>query len=112
MYAPRFEADAVVHGSANSLLATEMALRRLNRAVTQKEMDLVQLASGLAAQAGASPPEVMRGKLINGCPFGAFFHDMSHNPLRYTISPSFSAAANATGTRDLHSVPRMRAMSQ
>lgn len=37
----RFDADTVVHGAANSLLATEIALRCLNRDVPEQELDLV-----------------------------------------------------------------------
>lgn len=63
--------------------------------MAEQKLDLVQFPSGIAAQAGAGPTEVMRSQLINGCSFGAVLHDVPHNPLRHTISPSLARAANA-----------------
>ena len=51
----RFDADAVVHRSANSLLAAEITLRRLDGDMAQQELDLLQLSSRFATQAGAGP---------------------------------------------------------
>jgi len=88
------DSDPVVDGISKMLLAAKVPLGRLDGDVPQQELDLVQFASGFAAQAGASPSEVMWGKPINGRFLGAVLHDMPHNPLRYTISPSLSGAAN------------------
>jgi hypothetical protein len=88
------DADLVVDGVSETLLAAKISLGRLHGDVPQQELDLVQFASGVPAQAGAS--EVMRGKLLNGCSFGAVLHNMPHNPLRHTVSPSLARAANAT----------------
>ena len=41
---------SVVYRSANSLLATEITLRRLDGDMTQEELDLVQISSGFATQ--------------------------------------------------------------
>lgn len=88
-------ADLVVNGVSKMLLAAEISLGRLHGDMPKQKLDLVQFTSGIAAQSGTSPPEVMRGKFINGCPLGAVLHDMPHNPFRYTISPSLSGPANA-----------------
>jgi hypothetical protein len=41
----RLNADAVVHGSADPLFTTEVPLCGLNRHVSEKELDLLQLAT-------------------------------------------------------------------
>ena len=41
----RFNADMVVDGSADSLLATEITFSRLHRNVSEKELDLLQFSS-------------------------------------------------------------------
>lgn len=58
-------------------------------------MDLVQFPSGIAAQAGASPPEIVRGQIFNGCLFCVVLYDMPHDPLRYAGSPGLACATNA-----------------
>jgi hypothetical protein len=60
------DSDPVVDGISKMLLAAKIPLGRLDGDVPQQELDLVQFASGFAAQAGASPSEVMWGKPING----------------------------------------------
>lgn len=62
--------------------------------MAQQELDLVQFASGIAAQVGARPSDVVRGKLLNGCSFGAVLYNVPQNPLCHTISPSLARAAN------------------
>jgi hypothetical protein len=41
----RFDADVVVHGSANPLLAPEIAFSCLHGHVAEKELDLIQFSS-------------------------------------------------------------------
>jgi hypothetical protein len=47
------DADPIVHGVSKTLLAAKIPLGRLDGDVAQQELDLVQFASGIAAQAGA-----------------------------------------------------------
>jgi hypothetical protein len=54
-----------------------------------------QFPSGVAAQTSASPAEVMRGQVFNGCPSGAFLDDVPYDPLRYAVSRGFACAAHA-----------------
>ena len=76
------------------LLAAKIPLGRLDGDVPQQELDLVQFASGFAAQAGAGPSEVMWGKPINGRFLGAVLHDVPYAPLRYACSPRLARPAN------------------
>jgi hypothetical protein len=78
-----------------TLLAAKVFLGRLDRDMAEQKLDLVQFPSGVAAQTGASPTEVMRGQIFNGCPSGAFFDDVPYDPLRYAVSPGFACAAHA-----------------
>ena len=63
--------------------------------MAEQKLDLVQFPSGVAAQAGARPTEVMRSYIFNGCSFGAVLDDVPHYPLRHTLSPGLARAANA-----------------
>ena len=55
-----FDADVVVHGSANPLLAAKIAFSCLHRNVTEKELDLIQLSTRCMAQLRARTPQIMR----------------------------------------------------
>lgn len=49
----RFDADAIVYGSADPLLAAEVAFGSLHRNMSKQELDLVQFSSGGMAQFSA-----------------------------------------------------------
>jgi len=51
----RREWQAIIHGSAEILLASDVAFGCLNGSVSEKKLDLFQLAAGGVAQAGARP---------------------------------------------------------
>ena len=59
----RFNAQAVVDGVPELLLSPEVALGRLDRDVTEQELDLIQFDAGKMAETGAGAPQVMRGSL-------------------------------------------------
>ena len=50
---------AIVHSSAQILLASDVAFRGLNGSVAEQELDLFQFTSRSMAQAGACPPQVV-----------------------------------------------------
>ena len=56
----RFDTDAIVHGSANPLLAAKIAFGCLHGDVTEKELDLLQLSTRSVAQLRAGTPQIMR----------------------------------------------------
>ena len=56
----RFDADAVVHGSSDPLLAPEITFGCLHRNVSEKKLNLVQFSAGCMAQLRARTPEIMR----------------------------------------------------
>ena len=89
------DADTVIDRILKTLLATKIPLGRLDGDVAQQELDLVQFPSGIAAQARASPSEIMRGQIINARFPGTVLYDMPYDPLRYSGSPGLACAANA-----------------
>jgi hypothetical protein len=56
----RFDADVVVHSSANPLLAAEIAFSCLHGNVTEQELDLFQFSTRSMAQLRARTPQIMR----------------------------------------------------
>ena len=64
--------------------------------MAQQKLDLIQLPSGVAAQAGAGSTEVMRGKVFNGRFYGAFFYDVPNDPFGYAVSPGLASSANTS----------------
>ena len=54
------QADAIVDSIPDSLLATKVALRRLDAHVTEQKLNLLKFATCLMAKAGTGPPQVMR----------------------------------------------------
>jgi hypothetical protein len=56
----RFNAQPVVHGVSESLLAPEVTLGRLNRNVPKEELDLVQFTAGQMTQPGTRAPQIVR----------------------------------------------------
>jgi hypothetical protein len=62
---PWFDSQSVVHRNPELLLASEVALSRLDRDVTEQELDLIQFAAREVAQSGARAPQVVRGQLVD-----------------------------------------------
>ena len=54
----RFDAQPVVHSDAELLLASEVALSRLDRHVAEQELDLIEFAAGDVAQPGTGAAEI------------------------------------------------------
>ena len=50
-----FDADPVIHGGTNALLAAEVSLRRLNGDVPEKELNLFQFTARSVAQSSTGP---------------------------------------------------------
>ena len=105
------DADQVVDRVSKTLFSAKMLLGRLHGHVAQQELNLAQLPSGIAAQAGTSPSKVVRCELINSRFLGAVLHDVPHYPLRHTISPGLARATNApkhaTSTQFCRRKPRV-----
>jgi hypothetical protein len=79
--AVRLDANSVIDCILKTLLTTEVPLGRLDGDMAEQKLDLVQFPSGIAAKACASPPEIMRGEVLNARFPGAVLDDMPHDPL-------------------------------
>ena len=93
----RFDADVVVHRSADPLLAAEVAFFCLHGNVPEKELNLVQFSARCAAQLRARTPQIM-GRYLGNSEFrGVLFYDMPDYSFRYAVTPVF---ARPTDTSD------------
>src|SRR5688500_3045600 len=75
-----FDSQSVVHGSPELLLASEVALGRLNRDVPEQELNLVQFATREMAQTGTSASEVVGCQLVDAGPSGGGAHSGRNEP--------------------------------
>ncbi len=91
----RFDANSVVHGGRNALSASQVALRRLDRDMAEKKLDLLQLATSSAAQTRAGSPHIMRREPRYPDCLGKFLDHMPNDLLADTISPDLSCRAYA-----------------
>ena len=91
-----FDTDAVVHGSANPLLASEAAFGCLHRDMPEKELNLVQLSARGMAQLRARTPQIMRRYLGKAEFPRVLLHDMPDYPFRYAITPVFTCPTDTS----------------
>jgi hypothetical protein len=61
----RFDSQAVVHGHPELLLASEVALRRLDGDMAQEELDLVKFATRQMAQTGTGASQIVQSELVD-----------------------------------------------
>jgi len=92
----RFDADVVIHGTVDPLLAAEIVFSCLHGNVPEKELDLIQLSTRCMAQLRARPPEIMRRH--SGKPEfpSVLFHHMPNNPFRYAVTPVFACPTDTS----------------
>ena len=60
----RFDSDSIIDRRSNALLAAQVAFCRLDRNVSQKELDLFQLSSRGVAEPGTGPTKVMWSQFL------------------------------------------------
>ena len=89
----RREWQAIIHGSAEILFASDIALGSLNGCVSEKKLDLFQLAAGGVAQSGARPPQVVRGERLYIRSARARLHYVPNNVLCDAIAPNRAVLA-------------------
>ena len=92
----RFDADVVVHGFANPLLAAKIALGRLHGDMSEKELDLLQFSTRGVAQLRARTPEIMRCYLDKSEFPRVLFHNVPDYSFRYPITPVFACATHTS----------------
>jgi hypothetical protein len=60
-----FDADPIVHGAAELLLASQVPFRRLDGDVTQEKLDLLEFTAGEVTQARSRSPQVVWRQLLD-----------------------------------------------
>src|SRR5947209_2971407 len=91
----RFNAQSIVHCSPELLLASEVALRRLDKDVAEQELDLIQFTAGEVAQTSAGTTQVVRGKVVDprACRGGS--DDIPEHLRRHAVAPDASGLVNS-----------------
>lgn len=91
----RFDTDAVVHGTADSLFTAQVPLRSLDRNVSKKELDLFQLTSCGMTQFRAGSAEVMRRELRHADFPNVVLHHVLDHPFGHALTPMPACATGA-----------------
>lgn len=76
----RLNTNAVVHGSANPLLASGVPFGCLHGYVPEKELNLVQFSAGCMAQLRARAPQIVRRQLGQAELSRVLLYDMPNKP--------------------------------
>jgi hypothetical protein len=85
----------IVYGSPDSLLATQIALRRPYGNVARKKPNLLQLTSRRVTEPSARSPQVVRRKLGDSRFPGELLYDMRDGLLRELFSPDSAGSVDS-----------------
>ena len=85
----RLDTDSAVDCRPDSLLAAQVSLGGLDRDVTEKKLDLFQLAAGGMAQPRACSPQVMGSQLVDPGFLGELADNVPNNLFSHALTPSF-----------------------
>src|SRR5688572_8788409 len=82
-----FDSQTIVHGIPELLLASEIALRRLNGNVAEQELDLVQFAARQVAQTRAGSSQIVRRQFVDAGASSRRADDVPQHLRRHAVSP-------------------------
>jgi hypothetical protein len=71
----RLQANLVVNGISEALLAPEVTFGRLDTDVTEQKLYLLEFAAGFVAPAGTSPPKIVRRDSFEPASGAGCLHD-------------------------------------
>src|SRR5262245_8957284 len=77
----------IVDGTTQPLLASEIALRRLDRKVSEEKLDLVEFPAGQMAQSRARAPKIVRRQLVDVGAGSGSAGDIPQYLRRHPIAP-------------------------
>jgi hypothetical protein len=83
----RFNADAIIDGAANALLAAQVPLGRLDRNVPEKKLNLLQFATRRMAEPGTRPAKIVWCKPLYACFAGVLADHAPDGFLRQSLAP-------------------------
>ena len=90
----RSEVKKIVHRMSEILFAAEISFRRLDRCMSQQELNLLQLTAAIVAQLRAGPPQVVRCNVLQACSLAAGSDHVPDNVLREAAAPHRSVSGN------------------
>jgi hypothetical protein len=93
---PRFNTNAVVYSSTNSLFAPEITLGSLEGNVTEKKLNLLQLSSCRMTELRAGASQVMRSETSKANFRGIQLDHVPHQALCNAVTPALSSSADAS----------------
>lgn len=107
--ASRFDADFVVHGASELLLAAEVNFRSLDGYMIKEKLDLVRLTSGKMAQTRTRASQLVGRKLIDSGSLRGIPYDLPKYFRRHALAPDLSRLVECSKkTAVLDSYRRLR----
>jgi len=95
----RSEIKKIVHRMSEILFAAEIAFRRLDRCMSQQELNLLQLTPTAVAQLRTGSPQIVRCDMLQARSLAAGLDYVPHDILRDAFSPHLSRSGD--GSKDL-----------
>jgi hypothetical protein len=83
----RFDADPIVYRFTKSLFAAQRALRRLDRNMTQQELNLFEFTAGGMTEPGARSSQIVRRELRHLNSFCISFDHVPNDLLCHSVAP-------------------------
>jgi hypothetical protein len=91
----RFNADPIVHRSANALFVAEIAFGCLDRDVAKQELDLLQLSAGSMAQLRTRASQVVGRDGPEAELASVLLYHMPNEAFGHALTPAFASPADA-----------------
>jgi hypothetical protein len=92
----RCEVKQIVHGMSEILFASQVALCRLHRCMSEQELNLLQLSSAVMTQLGAGTPQIMGRNMFQACSLAAGSDHVPDNVLRDATAPHLSQSGDSS----------------
>ena len=92
----RLDADAVVDGSPDSLLAAQVSFGSLHGHMPKKKLNLLQFSAGCMTQLRTRPAQIMRRQLGKAGLSRVLFYDMPDKSFRDAVAPMFACPTDTS----------------
>src|ERR1019366_561041 len=93
----RSEVKKIVHRMSKILFAAQIAFRRLDRCVSQQELNLFQLSSAVMTQLRTGPPQVVGCDVLQARSPTAGPDHVPHDILRNALAPYLGCSLKSRG---------------
>jgi hypothetical protein len=96
---PGFDSKFVVYRYSQTLPAANIAFGVLHRDMPEKKLNLLELASGIMAEPGAGPPEIMRREMRNVHGRGSLLDNVPYRLFCNAVSPRLTCSTDTSEKR-------------